>query len=174
MRPTSELVADAREMSAERFRALHGDLFLLKRPTLADAIWDGEHQFKTVQGSPSEVSRRAKIELHASLEMVAPVKKKPDNPFPRMISIGRARSCDIAIRLPNVSKLHASINLADDGKLSVRDHGSVNGTTLNGARVRDAMVPIRVGDRLALGGVICDLVDAETLIERLRAAADAG
>src|SRR5262245_27832586 len=38
---------------------------------------------------------------------ILPVAKAAGNPYPDRISIGRARNCDVVMRDPTVSKLHA-------------------------------------------------------------------
>ncbi len=45
-------------------------------------------------------------------------------------SIGRDRSCDIPIADDSVSKRHAEFQIDADGKLSLSDQGSTNGTIL--------------------------------------------
>ena len=53
---------------------------------------------------------------------------------------------------PGVSRLHAVLIRATDGTWSVVDPGSANGTLVNGTEIaRDALVPLRDGDRINLG-----------------------
>jgi hypothetical protein len=53
---------------------------------------------------------------------------------------------------PGVSRLHAVLIRAADGTWSVVDPGSANGTLVNGTEIaRDALVPLRDGDRINLG-----------------------
>ena len=63
--------------------------------------------------------------------------------------IGSAEDCALSIRDPRVSRLHASLEVSDEG-IWVRDLGSRNGTYVAGVRVREACVPdgaaIHVGD----------------------------
>ena len=70
----------------------------------------------------------------AFLERVAFVRKRPGNPFPNMISIGRARNSDLMLMLPSISKLHGYF-LADGDGWSLTDWNSTNGCTLNGERL---------------------------------------
>jgi pSer/pThr/pTyr-binding forkhead associated (FHA) protein len=49
---------------------------------------------------------------------------------PQKFTIGRDKSCDIAIADDSVSRVHAEIGILPDGKLSVTDRGSSNGTAL--------------------------------------------
>lgn len=66
-----------------------------------------------------------------------------------LITLGRAVECTIPIKDRYLSRRHAEIIL-DDGIWKVRDCGSVNGTMLNGERIRNA-VPLNAGDRIGLG-----------------------
>jgi len=50
------------------------------------------------------------------------------------LTIGRRDSCDICLRLPNVSGLHCELSF-QDGFWMIKDMGSTNGIKVNGARV---------------------------------------
>ena len=69
---------------------------------------------------------------------------------PVPILIGRAPNATVVLSDPQVSRLHARIDVWD-GELGVRDLGSRNGTWLNSEPIDDP-VPLRVGDELELGG----------------------
>ncbi len=60
-------------------------------------------------------------------------------------SIGRARESEIQIAVRGVSRMHAVIIRDDEGKCSLRDLGSANGTYVNGGRINDEHV-LSVGD----------------------------
>jgi len=66
-----------------------------------------------------------------------------------LITLGRATECTVPIKDRYLSRRHAEIAF-DNGAWIVRDLGSVNGTMLNGARI-DGTLPLRPGDRIALG-----------------------
>ena len=66
-----------------------------------------------------------------------------------MITLGRASDCTIPIKDRFLSRKHAEI-VFERGAWFVRDCGSVNGTLVNGVKVVDP-VPLRAGDRIALG-----------------------
>ena len=63
--------------------------------------------------------------------------------FGRRILVGRAPSADVRIDDPRVSRLHARIEMRDDG-VYVEDLGSLNGTLVEGA-------PLAGSRRLANG-----------------------
>jgi sigma-B regulation protein RsbU (phosphoserine phosphatase) len=66
-----------------------------------------------------------------------------------LITLGRASDCTIPIKDRFLSRKHAEI-VCERGTWYVRDCGSVNGTLVNGVKVVDP-VPLRAGDRIALG-----------------------
>ena len=51
------------------------------------------------------------------------------------IRIGRSAEADVPLDDPDVSRLHCAVTVADDGRVSVADLGSTNGTSLDGADV---------------------------------------
>jgi FHA domain-containing protein len=99
---------------------------------------------------------------------VHPIVKAAGNPYPDRVSIGRARNCDVVLRNPSVSKLHAHFRV-DQPKLELVDIDSQNGTRVNG-RPSPPHQPVVVtpGDILMFGTVTCKLVDAGGLHDLLR------
>jgi hypothetical protein len=76
-----------------------------------------------------------------------------------MARIGRGRRGEPVPEIdvpddPGVSHLHAVLERRPDGGYALRDLGSTNGTTVNGAAAPTAdepAVPVRAGDRILLG-----------------------
>jgi pSer/pThr/pTyr-binding forkhead associated (FHA) protein len=66
-------------------------------------------------------------------------------------TLGRAVGCTIRIPSAEVSRLHCRL-CVKDGIVLVEDLESVNGTFLNGQRIRDREI-VRPGDRLSLGSL---------------------
>jgi pSer/pThr/pTyr-binding forkhead associated (FHA) protein len=64
-------------------------------------------------------------------------------------TIGRALGSTIRIPSSGVSRLHCRLRV-ENGVVTVEDLESINGTFLNGARVRDTEI-VRPGDRLTIG-----------------------
>lgn len=71
------------------------------------------------------------------------------------IVIGRKVNCDLRIPLTAVSRQHCEITV-DDGRVSVKDLGSSNGTYHNSVRVQEAH--LSAGDELIVGPVVFTLV----------------
>lgn len=55
--------------------------------------------------------------------------------FDGAVVLGRGRDAGIQLADPLVSRAHATISLRSDGALVVQDHGSTNGTVVNGTLV---------------------------------------
>ena len=77
---------------------------------------------------------------------------------------GRDTSCEIILNHSTVSRIHARIELAADGLVSLRDADSANGTFLNrnDTWIRIRKVTLCIGDRIRCG-------DIEVPLERLTA-----
>src|SRR5258708_731960 len=56
-----------------------------------------------------------------------------------VLSMGRRESCDICIRYPNVSGVHAELHFRD-GYWRIRDLNSTNGVKVNGLRVTEKLL----------------------------------
>lgn len=73
----------------------------------------------------------------------------------REIRVGRSAEADVPLDDPDVSRLHLSLHLGEDGRVSVRDLGSTNGTALDGRLVPpgppEAAVPLDPGALLRIG-----------------------
>ncbi|MCW7946389.1 hypothetical protein AAW14_31305 [Streptomyces hygroscopicus] len=67
------------------------------------------------------------------------------------IRIGRSADADVPLDDPDVSRLHCEITVAADGRVSVADLGSTNGTVLDGRRVTGHPVRFPRGALLRLG-----------------------
>jgi pSer/pThr/pTyr-binding forkhead associated (FHA) protein len=67
----------------------------------------------------------------------------------RRILVGRAPSADVRIDDPRVSRLHARIEMRDDG-VYVEDLGSRNGTLVAGAQIASSR-QLAEGDEITIG-----------------------
>jgi hypothetical protein len=67
----------------------------------------------------------------------------------RPVSIGRAKSSNLMLDNPSVSKVHAVVTSTPDGKWQIIDRGSSNGVKINGVPVKDAV--LRADDEITIG-----------------------
>ncbi|MGW0626660.1 FHA domain-containing protein [Streptomyces sp. NPDC002758] len=67
------------------------------------------------------------------------------------ITIGRSADADVPLDDPDVSRLHCAVTVAADGRVSVADLGSTNGTALDGTRVGDRPIRFTPGALLRIG-----------------------
>ncbi|WP_329547303.1 FHA domain-containing protein [Streptomyces sp. NBC_01356] len=67
------------------------------------------------------------------------------------IRIGRSADADVPLDDPDVSRLHCAVTVTPEGRVSVADLGSTNGTTLNGTRVGTRPVRFAPGALLRVG-----------------------
>jgi adenylate cyclase len=65
-----------------------------------------------------------------------------------ILTVGRRDSCDIPIRLPNISGLHCQLAFRN-GYWFIRDLNSTNGVKVNGTRVQEKVLHPR--DELTIG-----------------------
>ncbi|MFD5447135.1 FHA domain-containing protein [Streptomyces sp. NPDC003470] len=76
------------------------------------------------------------------------------------IRLGRSADADVALDDPDVSRTHCAVTVAPDGRVSVADLGSTNGTTLDGVRVGERPVRFAPGALLRIGESALRLVPA--------------
>ncbi|MGW1954310.1 FtsK/SpoIIIE domain-containing protein [Streptomyces sp. NPDC001920] len=67
------------------------------------------------------------------------------------IRIGRSADADVPLDDPDVSRLHCAVTVAADGRVTVADLGSTNGTTLDGSGVTTRPVRFAPGALLRIG-----------------------
>ncbi|MFE9440867.1 FHA domain-containing protein [Streptomyces sp. NPDC006602] len=67
------------------------------------------------------------------------------------IHIGRSADADVPLDDPDVSRLHCAVTVGPDGRVSVADLESTNGTSLDGARVGTRPVRLTPGALLRIG-----------------------
>ncbi|MET9763036.1 FHA domain-containing protein [Streptomyces sp. NPDC006372] len=67
------------------------------------------------------------------------------------IRIGRSADADVPLDDPDVSRLHCAVTVSADGRVSVADLDSTNGTTLDGTRVGGRQVRFAPGALLRIG-----------------------
>ena len=65
-----------------------------------------------------------------------------------VLTVGRRESCDICMKFPNVSGLHAELSFRE-GYWYIRDLNSTNGIKVNGTRVQEKL--IHPNDEISIG-----------------------
>jgi hypothetical protein len=123
---------------------------LLARRVVDPMALIGDLSFRTRRGWRSW---RARIRLRIAARTAA--RAEPElllaldwSGTERELLIGRGYGCDVVLTVPSVSRQHARV-IFRDGNWILRDLGSTNGTTVNGAQVGRCV--LRPGDHLTLG-----------------------
>ncbi|MFE0176377.1 FHA domain-containing protein [Streptomyces sp. NPDC059002] len=75
------------------------------------------------------------------------------------IRVGRSMEADVPLDDPDVSRLHCAVTLADDGRVTVTDLGSTNGTSVDGREVTGRPVRLAPGSLLRIGESALRLAD---------------
>ncbi|MFO0574346.1 MAG: FHA domain-containing protein [Polyangia bacterium] len=159
---TDEYVALASRMTGSEFATYFAKLdppiaYWLIYYANVDAV--GASSFATQIVSKDVARQKPTNQLH-----VVPLAKGKNNPYQDRISVGRARNCDVVLRNPSISKLHAHIRREPNGSFVIIDQNSHNGTAVGGIRVPPSQpVPLRVGEQLTIGGMLVRLIDANQL-----------
>lgn len=153
---------------AELAQSTTRDEFVAKVPpfflVIDQPLESDEVGFSTQVVDP--ISTRRGYKPPKNLEVLS-VAKAAGNPYPDRVSVGRARNCDIVMRDPSVSKLHAHFRIGL--RLELVDIDSQNGTRVNGRALPPHQPqPVSNGDTLLFGSVAAKLVDAAGLYDLLR------
>jgi hypothetical protein len=99
---------------------------------------------------------------------LVPVLKAPGHAFPDRISVGRATNCDIVLRDPSVSKLHAHFRVLGPGAAELTDVRSANRTSVNGSLLEPGTATrVTSGDTILFGVVAVQFLDPRALFELL-------
>ncbi|MFD7407235.1 FHA domain-containing protein [Streptomyces sp. NPDC059866] len=88
------------------------------------------------------------------------------------VRIGRSADADVPLDDPDVSRLHCAVTLDAEGRISVADLGSTNGTTLDGTRVGARPIRFTPGVLLRIGESTLRLAPAGGPGARMRTAPD--
>jgi hypothetical protein len=170
-----DYAAKAREMGRELFLAEYTGPFLVVDRSEAE---ESEEDFFTETIDVETLANLAagpSLHLDPDADAYRIAKRKGANPFEGMITLGRARNCDIVIPLRKISKFHCFFSRGiviplrkiskfhcffsrgdgESGVYTLADGGSRNGTVLNGERLaKNRPAAVVSGDRIALGDVV--------------------
>ncbi|MEU6823753.1 FHA domain-containing protein [Streptomyces atriruber] len=75
------------------------------------------------------------------------------------IQVGRSADADVPLDDPDVSRMHCSVTLTADGRVTVTDLGSTNGTAVDGKEITDRPVRLSPGSLLRIGESALRLTD---------------
>jgi len=164
MLPLTEFLERARSLGRQAFIAHYPGHFLLKRPSLS-----GERQATPSGFDFATIAAKVDADPFADEWRVVAVAKRPGNPFPERMTVGRATNCDVVLRVPFVSKVHAHILREEDGSLHLHDNRAANATFHNHRKLEAGTTrTVVVGDSLGFGALEFELVDAARLYDVLR------
>ena len=156
---TAKYIELAQTLPREEFVADHAGHFLVKRPKSR-----AEAEDKSAGFGFQTADAAIDIDPWATEWQVLPVTKRPGNPFPERITVGRATNCDIVLRIPSVSKVHAHIVHEAGGTFRLHDNRASNGTALNSEKLDAAESKVvKIGDFIRFGSVEFQFVDAARL-----------
>ena len=114
---------------------------VLGRPPLVDGVL-------LVAGAPDLVPRaRGLLQLHV---VGGPDSGRVHALPPGEHRVGRSPRAEIRVEDADASRWHLAVRVAPDG-VTVRDLGSVNGTTVEGTRIGDGPHPLQPGQRISAG-----------------------
>ena len=114
--------------------------------------------------SPEQMRLLAKAQGFRVLTLV----KCEDNDWPDRITLGRSRINDLVLPHATISKVHAYFTVLDDGRATLTDAGSRNGTRLNDARLKpEHTATLEALDKLTFGSVTTTYHPARNLCDFL-------
>ncbi|MEM7472692.1 MAG: FHA domain-containing protein [Pseudomonadota bacterium] len=131
---------------------------------------DEEEEFEPIDIEPVAAAEVTAVgaDPDASTKMVAP-KQRPiayliegggtkQHPVTgARTAIGRGKSNSVVVNHDSISRVHAELHRNRDGGFSITDMDSLNGTFINGSRIKGTQA-VRAGDKISFGEVETKLV----------------
>jgi pSer/pThr/pTyr-binding forkhead associated (FHA) protein len=164
----SILVELARALSTEEFVARLPEPVLVVMSQLEPDSATGDESTavgeESIGGIPSGTPPFG--EYPQAFETLA-VRKKRHAQNRERITLGREKTCDIVVRTPGVSRVHA--HFLPGSPLGLLDPGSQNGTFVDGKRVeRGQQVTLRAGQEIVFGDLVTRLIMPDELYGLLK------
>ena len=150
----------ALRLDAAAFARSVDAFFVVKRPRVDGAPSSASAiEFRTTHVRSQSRAAALEGDEFARSWVTLPVRKRPGNPFPDRVSIGRATNCDIVLRVSYVSKVHAHLLIDPSMPLRLADARSANGTWVNGRELTPGeIVGVSSGDALCFGAAELELL----------------
>ena len=164
------LGAQVRAQTAKTFAEVYAFPALYVADITVGAPGKAGERDATVQAGPQLVTLlNQNANAFRYLHQAAFLVKRPGNPFPQFVSVGRAANNDVVFAVDSVSKFHGYFT-EDQGRWSLTDFRSTNGTELNGKRLAPTIAtPVKGGDRIRFGEHVSVLfLDATALHGKLK------
>jgi hypothetical protein len=157
-----ELRALGASLSSGAFRRQLGPFVLIQRPPGRTA----EVLAPTRVAAPEDIERGMASLLFEFEDLL--ITTLPPLARVEELGVGRLPDCDLVIDDASVSKRHALLRWSEpQGRCSVRDTGSTNGTFLNGSTLGTREATLKDGDILSFGNVQFWFLATDTLHARL-------
>ena len=163
-----QLAKELEQNGEQWFRDHYAASFLVlsQGPELPERDFD----LKTIKASAPELDQPQARPPDAR---AIPLIKSDRNGFESKVLVGRALNNDIIIRASEISKVHACFTLDRKGATILQDMGSMNGTMVNGKRLKTKKhIRISTGDWITLWQYIFEYLSLDAMIDRLRASPD--
>ena len=113
--------------------------------------FDRDNADSEVYGKTVLLSRDDDLQSSAAPRLVSIDGKKEYSLSNLPVTIGKSKELvDIVLKDNTVSRMHASI-LYEDGRVSIKDIGSANGTYVNSVQVDDMAFPLEDSDEIMFG-----------------------
>jgi FHA domain-containing protein len=163
----TELISLARSAGVDAFAERFQHPFIAHAP-LPDSDFETPPAWHTQSGS-SEAQVRAVAMATATAVQYLPLVHRPKSTYSGFLSVGRADNCDLVLKEPTISKMHALFWIPNMvGTWMLADGKSRNGTFLNGARLQPlAKRPLRSGDLIRFGDLAAQFWMPADLVQRL-------
>ncbi len=170
---------DARALEEHEFGERHGRAFLLLRSALDPTRKPVRPQKTLILGvasvpPPSDDLSEGRDSAgtgNPGQLLVYPIKQTGRTPFPRVITVGRTRNNDIVLPDVSISKFHAFFK-DDEGRFTLADGESRNGTFVEGERVNSAKrgkpTPLKSGALVKFGALEFRFIETADLIAVVR------